>query len=204
MIPKYVFVAILFSVSLFAGSAFTEDAELWAEIDRINGVFQNADQIDSDTLEELFQETVGVVLSMELSRQFEDLRSDAFETDDFTECDSYADRAGPAINVFILGESNAIGVNTAIFLDMSIPESEAYSFFLVCVGGFYVDGESQRSGTAELPAWMERSGSSAQAVFDPVQSEEWLGYWKSIRLSLDGNFLSFADETILGIELNSQ
>ncbi|MCK5785349.1 MAG: hypothetical protein KAH54_02180 [Candidatus Sabulitectum sp.] len=204
MVPKYVFVAIFFAVSLFAGSAFTEDVELWAEIDRINGIFQNGDQIDSDAIEELFQETVGVALSMELSRQFEDLRNDAFETDDFTECDGYADRAGPAINVFIMGESNAIGVNTAVFLDLSIPESEAYTFFLVCVGGFYVDGESLRSGTAELPAWMERSGSSAQAVYDPVQAEEWLGYWESIRLYLDGDFLFFADETILGIDLGSE
>ena len=194
----------LFAATAFAGSAFTEDTELWTEIDRINEVLEGSDEMDPVALEELFQETVGIALSFELSQQFEDLRMDAFETDDFTECDGFADRASPAVNVFIMGESNAIGVNTAVFLEMSIPESEAYSFFLLCADGFYVDGEMQHIGTAEFPAWIERSHSSAQGVFDPVQAAEWLGYWERIQPSLDGYFLTVADETILGLNRGSE
>lgn len=196
-------VLLLMSVlSAFAGTAFTEDTELWAKIDRINEVLDGSGKIDSEILEELFRETVEIALSSEFSQQIEDLRTDAFETDDFDECDDYADRAYDAITVLLLGESNAIGVNTAAFMDMSVPESEAYVFFLVAIGGFYVDGEMQRIGTAELPAWMERAGSSAQATVDPVKAEEWLGYWESIYPSLDGYFMTIADETIVGLNIS--
>jgi hypothetical protein len=133
-----VVLAVVFSA--FGGTVFIEDAELWSEIDRINEVLESTDVIESDSLENLFEETVRIALSYRLSMQFEDLRADAFSTDDFAECDSYADRAGDAVNVFVLGESNAIGVNTTVFLDVCEPESEAYSFFLVAVGGFYTDG----------------------------------------------------------------
>jgi len=187
--------AVLFMFAAFAHAAFTENAELWAEIDRINEVLDGCEEIDSDSLEILFQETVEIALSMELSEQFEELRADAFQSDDFTLCDTYADRAYDAINVFILGESNAIGVNTTAFLDRSPQDSEAGSFFLVCIGGFYVDGQTFLIGTAELPAWMERTGSSAQARVIPEVAGEWLSYWQSILPSLDGYFMAIADET---------
>ena len=50
---------------------------------------------------------------------------------------------------------------------------------------------------AELPAWMVRSGSSCQARILPEPADEWLGYWESIRPSLDGYFLAVADQTML-------
>ena len=196
-------VPLLMSVlSAFAGTAFTEDTELWAEIDRINEILDGSEEMDSETLEGLFRETVEIALSSEFSQQIEDLRTDAFETDDFDECDDYADRAYDAITVLLLGESNAIGVNTAAFMDMSVPESEAYVFLLAAIGGFYVNGEMQRVGTAELPVWMERTGSSAQATVDPVKAEEWLSYWESIYPSLDGYFLTITDETLAGLSVN--
>ena len=196
------FSCMLSVLSVVTGSAFTEDTELWAGIDRINQVLDGSGEMDSEILEGLFQETVEIALSSELSQQIEDLRTDAFETDDFDECDDYTDRAYDAITVLFLGESNAIGVNTAAFMDMSVPETEAHLFFLVAIGGFYVDGEMQLIGTTELPAWMERAGSSVQATVDPVKAEEWLGYWKSIYPSLDGYFLTIADETIVGLDIS--
>ncbi len=199
MFLKLIFIVILCVLSAYAGTVFTEDTDLWTEIDRINAVLEDAGTVDSDTLEELFGQTIDIVSSQGFSQQFEDLRADAFESDDFGECDEYVERAGDAVNVYILGESNNIGVNTTAFLDRAIPESEAYVFFLVAVGGFYIDGEMNRIGTAELPAWMERAGSSAQAVIDPIHAEEWLSYWLTIRPSLDGYFLTIADETILGL-----
>lgn len=186
----------MFSVTAFAESVFAEDEVLWAEIDRINGIIEEADHLDSSHLEILFQETVEVALSHELQSQFEDLRTDAFETGDFDEIDAYAERAGMAINVFVMGESNNIGVNTPVFLDISTADTEAYTFFLVSVGGFYAGREISRIGTAELPAWMERTESSVQAEVDPEKAEEWLGYWRTIRPSLNGYFLSIADATI--------
>lgn len=198
MALRLLLTVMLSGVTAYAGSVFVEDTELWADIDRINIALESSGEMDSAVLEEIFQETVEIALSFELAQQFEDLRMDAFESGDFGLCDEYADRAYNALNVFILGESNAIGVNTAAFLDMSVPESEAYIFFLVSVGGFYVNG-GQRIGTAEFPAWMERSESSAQAVIDSVKAKEWLGYWQSVRPLLDGYFLTIADETILGL-----
>ena len=60
-------------LSVFAGTAFTEDAELWAKIDRVNGVLDGSGEMDSETLEGLFQETVEIALSSEFSQQMEDL-----------------------------------------------------------------------------------------------------------------------------------
>ncbi len=187
---------MLFAIPAFAGSVFVENEDLWIEIDRINEIIKGTDHLDSSALEILFQETVEVALSHELQSQFGDLREDAFETEDFDEIDSYADRAGQSINVFIMGESNNIGVNVTAFLDLSIADTEAYTFFLVSVGGFYAGREISRIGTAELPAWMERTESSAQAEVDPEKAEEWLGYWRTIRPSLNGYFLGIADATI--------
>ncbi len=194
---KWILVLALFAISAFSETVFEEDVEVWAEIDRINQTLTEADELSSDDLELLFQETVEFAVSYELESQFEDLRSDAFETDYFDAIDSYADRAGPAINVFIMGESNNIGVNIPAFLDVSHADTEAYTFFLVSVGGFYVGGERSRIGTAEFPVWMDRTSSSAQASVDSVRSEEWLGYWQIIHPSLDGYFQTIADETIL-------
>lgn len=199
MVSKWILPGLLLAAVAYGSSVFTEDTELWVEIDRINTAFVCAGKMDSDSLEELFRETVEMALFLDLSLQFEDLRTDAFLTDNYDEIDEYADRAADAITVMILGESNNIGVNTIAFLDRSAPESEAYFFFLVAVGGFYADGENQTIGTAELPAWMERAGSSAQALVDPVKAAEWLGYWQNMRPSLDGYFLTIADETILGL-----
>ncbi|MCD4707678.1 MAG: hypothetical protein K8S62_08050 [Candidatus Sabulitectum sp.] len=197
MISKWVLPGLLSAVAAYGSSVFTEATELWAEIDRINIVLESSEEMDTDVLEELFQETVETALSLELSQQFEDLRTDAFQTGNYDEINKYADRAAYAITVMLLGESNAIGVNTITFLDRSAPESEAYAFFLLAIGGFYTDGDVQNIGTAELPAWMERAGSSAQAQIDPVKAAEWLGYWQSMRPLLDGYFLTIADQTIL-------
>jgi len=112
-LKRFLIVLLLLSaLSAFAGTAFTEDTELWAEIDRINEILDGSGEMDSETLEGLFQETVEIALSSELSQQIEDLRTDAFETDDYDERDDYADRAYDAITVSFLGESNAIGVNS--------------------------------------------------------------------------------------------
>lgn len=194
---KWILALTLLTVSAFSESVFQEDAELWVEIDRINQNLTEADELDSNHLELLFQEAVECALSYKLECQFEDLRSDAYETDCFDEIDAYADRAGPAINVFIMGESNNIGVNIPSFLDVSLTDTEAYTFFLVSVGGFYVGGEHSGIGTAEFPAWMDRTSTSAQASVDTVKAEEWLGYWQIIQPSLDGYFLTIADETIM-------
>ncbi|MCK5132346.1 MAG: hypothetical protein KAR40_09380 [Candidatus Sabulitectum sp.] len=49
-------------------------------------------------------------------------------------------------------------------------------------------GESNNIGvnTAELPAWIARTGSSFQGRTVPEKTEEWFGYWESVRPSLDG------------------
>lgn len=192
---KIVVLILIFLLSVVQAGVFTENTELWTEIDRVNSVLDSGN-LDSAALEALFQETVQLALSSELSQQFEELRADAYETDDFTLIDEYAKRASVAIDVFIMGESNNIGVNTAAFLDASTPKTEAYSFFMVSIGGFYTDINDQ-IGTADFPAWRILTESSFQGRTDPEKVEEWLGYWESVKPSLDGYFLLIADATIL-------
>ena len=192
---KVVVVTLFLLLSSAEAGEFTENTELWTSIDRVNDALDSGDP-DSEALEVLFEETVRLALSSELSQQFEELRSDAYELNDFTLIDEYADRAGSAIDVFIMGESNNIGVNTAAFLDASKPETEAYSFFMVSIGGFYTD-INYWIGIADFPAWRVRAGSSSQGRTVPEKALEWLGYWESVRPSLDGYFLLTADATIL-------
>lgn len=196
---RYILMMLVASVCSFCSGEFAEDTALWAEIDRINGVLEVTGSLNSVVIEDLFQETVEIVFPYDLANQFEDLRTDAFMSDDYSLLDAYVDRAASAITVLIMGESNAVGVNTHAFLIRSESGSEAFEFFEIAGNGFYVDGEFGGNGTAELPVWMERSGSSAQAVIDPALAEEWLEIWENLQPSLDGYFLHIADETILGL-----
>ena len=196
---RYILMMFVTSVCAFASVEFAEDTTLWAEIDRINGILEVTGSLNSIVIENLFEETVEIVDSYDIASQFEDLRTDAFESGDYSLLDAYADRAASAITVLIMGESNAIGVNTNAFLIRSEPGTEAFEFFEIASNGFYMDGEFGSIGTAELPVWMQRSGSSAQAAIDPALAEEWLGIWENMQPSLDGYFLHIADVTILGL-----
>ncbi len=196
---KCILTILVASVCAVGSGEFIEDTTLWAEIDRINGVLEVNGFLNSVVIEDLFQETVEIVVSNDLANQFEDLRADAYESEDYSLLDPYVDRAASAITVLVLGESNAIGVNTQAFLIRSESGTEAFEFFEIASDGFYVDGESGRIGTAELPVWMERSGSSAQAVIVPALAEEWLGIWENLQPVFDGYYLHIADETILGL-----
>lgn len=194
MIP--ILLTIITAVSASGNAAFQEDNALWTEIDRINGILENSGSMNSEELGELFFETVELTVSFELSDQFERIRAFCFETDDYSLSDIYIERAAPGITVLMLGESTPIGVNTDAFLELSEPGSEAEEFFLTAGNGFYVDGDLRIIGTAELPEWMVRSGSSAQASVDSVLAAEYLVIWQNLRPSLHGYFQTIVDETI--------
>ncbi len=189
-------------LSSMQADAFTENTELWDEIDRVNGILET-DNLNSDTLEALFQTTAQLALNYELISQFEDLRADAYNTNDFTLIDEYADRASPSITVLVMGESNNIGVNVTQFLEASPPNTEAHEFFTLAIDGFYTD-QNDWIGTAEFPVWITRTHSSFQGRTDRQKAEEWLGYWATLQPSLDGYFLQIANTTIdnLAILLN--
>lgn len=171
--------------------AFREDAELWAEIDLLNG-----SRVEAVELEDLFRTAVEMAQSPELADQFEDLRTDAFSSDDFTEIENYAERAAPGIMVLIMGESNSIGVDPEYFLSLAEPGTQDYDFFDLAMDGFYVNG---RPGTAELPVWMVRNGSSACAVNDPELSSIYAEIWQGMSLGFQGYYLAVAEETITAL-----
>ena len=191
-----ILLTIITAVSPSGNTAFQDDSALWTEIDRINGILENSDSMGSEELGELFRETVEIAASCGLSDQFELIRAYCFETDDYSLSDTYIDRAAPGITVLMLGESTPIGVNTAAFLDISEPGSEAEEFFLTAGKGFYVDGDLRIIGTAELPEWMVRSESSAQASVDSDLASEYLAVWQNLSPLLHGYFRTIADETI--------
>ncbi len=176
---------------LTAQGSFQENESVWNEIDLLNQAL-DADPENSE-LELLFRNAVDLAQSNELAAQFDVLRDEAYTSDDFTEIDEYVDRAAPAITVLILGESNNIGVNVGRFLTLADPGTPARSFFDLALDGFYVNG---RIGTAELPVWMERAGSSAQAAADPELAEMYAGIWEGMSIDFQGYYLSVATETI--------
>jgi hypothetical protein len=192
--------AVLFVVACSCvGDEFRENPELWTEVAWVNCFLSGKDTRDSDSLEVLLQRALAISHSSGLSEQFEDLRTDAFESGDYSLLDRYVERAAPAITILVMGESNSIGVNTQGFFERSRPGTEAYDFFQIAINGFYTDGENAAIGTAELPVWMVRTESSFQAVVDPSIAAEWLGIWESLCPSLDGYFQEIAEETIEGL-----
>lgn len=180
-------------VLLPAYGSFLENRTLWNRIDGINAELAAPGAIQEDELEALFRETVETAQSAEFQNQFEDLRTDAFTSDNFEVLDQYVERAAPAITVLIMGESNNIGVNVEYFLSHAEPGTGAYDFFDLALDGFYVNGAS---GTAELPFWMERSGSSAQAVMDTELAGIYAEIWQAMSIGFHGYYLTVAEETI--------
>ncbi len=176
---------------LTAQGSFQENESVWNEIDLLNQAL-DADPENSE-LELLFRNAVDLAQSNELAAQFDVLRDEAYTSDDFTDIDEYVERAAPAITVLILGESNNIGVNVGKFLALADPGTPARSFFDLALDGFYVNG---RIGTAELPAWMERAGSSAQASVIPDMAEVYAGIWEGLSIDFQGYYLSVARETM--------
>jgi hypothetical protein len=178
---------------------FVPDSMLWARIDSLNAAFSAPGFLDSNTLEALFEEALELAFSSPFSHQIEDLRTDSFTLglEDLRE--GYIKRAAPAITVLPMGESDNIGVNVSWFLLRSEPGSKAYSFFDLALDGFYVDGETLQSGTAELPVWMERGESSAQGVVIPETAAQWQGLWESMQGCSEGVFGRIATETAGGL-----
>lgn len=190
---------LFLTLAAVAGSradSFVEDTYLWAAVDALNHRLSVDGWIESDTLEILFEEAVGIAFSPEFSDQINDLRSVAFAHHTFHGRDSYRDRAAPAITIHFMGESDNIGVNVLHFLLRSPAGSEARSFFDLATDGFYILGKNPIPGTAEPAVWIERGGSSAEGIPDPASALEWLGIWEALSAELDGYFLSVAQTTM--------
>lgn len=191
--------AVFICSAVSAGGDFVENTTLWERIDELNVLLEEAASFPSEELEEMFRSAVGIACYSELAQQMEDLRTDAFMTGDFSVLDEYAARAEPAVTVIAMGESNSIGVHVSTFLLKSRPGTESYSFFDLASDGFYVDGELRIVGTAELPEWMERSGSSHQAVIDAEAARQYTGLWSLLLPEFNGYFRTVAYHTIAGL-----
>ncbi|MBD3276769.1 MAG: hypothetical protein GF388_00565 [Candidatus Aegiribacteria sp.] len=187
---------ILMSVS---AEGFSENTELWKSIDDLNECLEKDGVIPSDQLEELFRSAVDLAFFSELPQQMEELRGYSLRSGYFQLADEYVHRAAPAISVTMMGESNSIGINVTCFLTKSQPGSESMDFFDIASDGFFVDGEYGLIGTAELPAWMNRSGSSAQAEVDDVLAEQYCEIWLEMLPMFDGYFRLLAYETLSGL-----
>jgi hypothetical protein len=182
---------LFFMLFLTLTGSFQENADLWERIDSLNDRLAEVES-SAGELEGCFAEAVDIALSFELSDQLEELRADAYESGDFETMDDYSERAAPAIEVIIMGESNAIGVNLDYFLSLAEPGSQDYEFFDLAQDGFYYQGQI---GTAELPQWMERSGSSAQAAVNEELANTYAVLWSEISSQLTGFYLEIALET---------
>lgn len=191
---RYFPVLLVFSAASFC--SFTEDHALWNRIDTLKTSMEASGTIPDSEIQGLFRQTLETAVSSELGQQVEDLRTDAFQSGDFTVADGYVLRAAPVITILFAGESNNIGVNVHYFLEKSDPDGQAHTFFDLATDGFYFDRNSPRPGTSELPVWLERAGSSAQAVLKEDLSETYLRIWQGYRIDFSGYFGELADETI--------
>jgi hypothetical protein len=175
---------------------------IWNNIDRIN---QQLTQIKKDSsseneLEQLFKQSIQIALGTELGDEFEKMRDEAYTSNDFKTIEQQSKRCLPAINVFIMGESNNIGVNVESFIEKSTPNSKVYNFFELAKNGFYFYSERCSPGTADFPIWFERTESSFQGEINIEKAKEYLAKWKSIHQELEGFYKSVAESTINCLE----
>ena len=182
----------------------TENLSLWNAIDKLNNELSKLDKYPSkDVLERLFKESVTISNSNELSDEFEKLRSEAYDSDDFSIIDQYVNRCNPAITVAISGESNSIGANIDYFITKCRPKTPEYKFFELAKDGFYTSSNLM-IGTAEFPQWIEETESSFQGIVIKEKAEIYLQKWKSIQKEQKGFYRVIADTTIdcLQTEIN--
>lgn len=183
----------------------TENLSLWNTIDKINNELSKLDKYPSiDVLERLFKESVTISNSNELSDEFNNLRSEAYDSDNFSIIDQYVNRCKPAITVAIMGESNNMGVNIDYFITICRPKTAEYNFFELAKDGFYTSSNLS-VGTAEFPEWIEQTESSFQGIVVTEKAKTYLQKWQSIQKNQKGFLRDIADTTIycLQIEINN-
>lgn len=180
------------------------ESSIWVNIDRINKQLLQIkkDSTSSGELENLFKESLQIATGNELGDVFEKMRDEAYNSNNFTTIEQQSKRCLPAINVFIMGESNNIGVNVESFLEKCSSNTKEYRFFELAKDGFYFDSERCRIGTADFPIWFERTESSFQGEVNIEKAKEQLEKWKSIQVELQGFYKSVAESTISCLESN--
>ncbi|MBN4071275.1 hypothetical protein JYT72_02075 [Crocinitomix catalasitica] len=175
----------------------SEQKILWSKIDSLNELFPKDSELFSDSaLESAFREALEIATSNELSNEFEKLRGEAYESDNFEIIDGQVERCLPAIHVLIMGESNNIGVSVTSFKFKCDPESSQYVFLELAEKGFYTrSNEYCFNGIAEFPAWIERTGASYQGEAIQDSLSIYKEKWQDIREEQSGFFISLVDIT---------
>mgnify|MGYP006280229443 FL=1 len=178
-----------------------EGVRLGEGLESINAALATSGSLGPGQLDSLFGRTLELAFGAELSAEVDSLVMEAFHSGDWAPLDSLAEAAAPAICIRVMGESVNTGVSAGAFLAAAEPGTAAYEFFDLASDGFYV-GEApfHRLGSAELPVWMERTGSSARASADPQKAAEWLSIWRRLLPRLEGSFAEVAESTVSGLE----
>lgn len=193
--------AVLAAILAAPEAAAGEGRRLREELESLNGALEHAETVDPDRLDSLFGRALELTFGGALSAEVDSLVAEAFHGGDWAPLDSLAEAAAPAVSIRVMGESVNTGVSAKAFLAAAEPGTAAYEFFDLASDGFYV-GEApfHRVGSAELPVWMERTGSSARASAEPQKAAEWLAIWRQLFPRLEGSFAEVAESTVSGLE----
>ena len=198
--------ALVISYETTSAGRFQDIPQLWKDIDNLNAKLAKSPQhLENSDLEKLFKKAVILSSGNQLADEFERLRTEAFESDDFSTIDQYVQRCAPSITVEILGESNNIGTNIKPFFMSSNPSTSAHRFFKLAQDGFYSRSDSYCAlGTAHFPKWIEQTESSFQGKIDKESAAIYLERWKSAKEEQNGFFKEIAERTIkcLEVEIN--
>lgn len=188
------------SVAANAGSTYGSDASRpWKDIDSVNRVMAKyPSSMPEPLLEGCFARTVEILKDASLGALFDRARDEAFSRGDFREIDACTVRCKPAIDVFVMGESNNIGVNVDAFLERCCPGSRFKAFFLLARDGFVI--RDHVAGTAVFPRWIERTESSFQGRILPGQVKIYLKKWKELLPETSGVFAEIARQTVDSLE----
>ncbi len=193
------FLALALGVFPAAAEDSPATARIWHEIDSLNRVFRSrVASMPEPLLEGCFVKAVEILRDPALGQSLESAREAAIIYGNYREMDAFTERCRPAIDLFVLGESDNIGINIPAFIERCHPDSRLLEFFLLARDGFFIT--ERIPGTAHFPKWIERTESSFQGRILPERARRSLALWKAVRPNASGIFADIARETIATLE----
>jgi hypothetical protein len=191
---------LLLITVFFISACSAKDETVAGKIAKLNG---EASKITADRsnrrVTELFNKTLDVAFYNSVCNETDALRDDAFDKDDFSKVDLFAEKAKPVYRIVIGGDANFVGPNVEFFFSKCAPNTSEYRFFELAMTGWADLNGEIHGGKENFPAWIEQvDGISGNLKRN--EGADALRLWKALLPELSGNYKQVALNTIQYIE----
>lgn len=147
----------------------------------------------------LFDKTIHIAFYNAVCDYADGLRNDAFDRDDFSGLDAFAEKAKPVYRAITGGDANYISPDVVFFREKCFPGTVEYRFFGLAAGGWIGLNGEMHGGKNNFPEWIEQiDGITGNFMHGPGRAA--LEKWKAILPELEGNYRIIASNTVSYLE----